>query len=62
MEVLVRLPDQSRDEVRRLLDLAFAPTTQAWELGPDELWTRNSGEIHLQEKLIERQRRRRLAP
>lgn len=59
VEVLVRLPDQSRDDVRRLLDLAFAPTTQAWELGADAHWTRNSGTEHLQEKLIERQRNRR---
>ncbi len=59
VEVLVRLPAQSRDEVRRLLDLAFAPTTQAWELGADAHWTRNSGTEHLQETLIERQRNRR---
>ncbi|WP_418057854.1 RNA degradosome polyphosphate kinase [Pimelobacter simplex] len=59
VEVLVRLPDASRDEVRRLLDLAFAPTTQAWELGTDGEWKRNDGVDHLQEKLIEQQRRRR---
>ncbi|MEV4999827.1 RNA degradosome polyphosphate kinase [Nocardioides sp. LML1-1-1.1] len=59
VEVLVRLPEQSRDEVRRLLDLAFAETTQAWELGADARWTRNAGTEHLQETLIERQRRRR---
>jgi len=59
VEVLVRLPASSRDEVRRLLDLAFAPSTQAWELGPDGEWKRNAGVVHLQETLIEQQRRRR---
>ncbi|WP_436697942.1 RNA degradosome polyphosphate kinase [Nocardioides sp. BYT-33-1] len=59
VEVLVRLPDTSRDEVRRLLDLAFAATTQAWELGADGEWKRNAGTVHLQETLIEQQRRRR---
>ena len=59
VEVLVRLPEASRDEVRRLLDLAFAPTTQAWELGADGEWKRNAGTVHLQETLIDHQRRRR---
>ncbi|TNM44111.1 RNA degradosome polyphosphate kinase [Nocardioides albidus] len=59
VEVLVRLPESSRDEVRRLLDLAFAPTTKAWELGADGEWKRNAGTDHLQERLIEQQRRRR---
>ena len=59
VEVLVRLPEASRDDVRRLLDLAFAPTTQAWELGADAHWVRNDGAEHLQETLIERQRNRR---
>ncbi|WP_370291422.1 RNA degradosome polyphosphate kinase [Nocardioides sp.] len=59
VEVLVRLPEASRDEVRALLDLAFDPATEAWELGPDGHWTRNGGEVHLQETLIERQRKRR---
>ncbi|MFC5727404.1 MULTISPECIES: RNA degradosome polyphosphate kinase [Nocardioides] len=62
VEVLVRLPRHSQEEVRELLDLAFAPTTQAWELGPSGEWTRNAGSEHLQETLIERQRRRRQAP
>ncbi|MCX6398972.1 MAG: RNA degradosome polyphosphate kinase [Propionibacteriales bacterium] len=61
VEVLVRLPEQSRDEVRDLLDLAFDPTTQAWELGPDGQWKRNDGQVHLQETLIEAQRHRRLS-
>ncbi|GAA4820264.1 RNA degradosome polyphosphate kinase [Nocardioides caeni] len=59
VEVLVRLPEQSRDEVRALLDLAFDGDTQAWILGPDARWTRNDGARHLQETLIERQRGRR---
>ncbi|MCD4533716.1 RNA degradosome polyphosphate kinase [Nocardioides sp. cx-169] len=59
VEVLVRLP--AADSVRaigRLLDLAFAPTTSAWVLGSDGLWAQNDGEVHLQEALIEGQRRR----
>jgi polyphosphate kinase len=60
VEVLVRLPDpESVAEVGALLDLAFAPTTDAWLLDSDGEWTRNHGELHLQERLIERQRRRR---
>ncbi|MGA8256645.1 MAG: polyphosphate kinase, partial [Nocardioides sp.] len=60
VEVLVRLPDpESVADVGDLLDLAFAETTNAWVLGSDGTWTRNSGEVHLQESLIERQRRRR---
>ncbi|KRA39453.1 polyphosphate kinase [Nocardioides sp. Root614] len=61
VEVLVRLPEQSRDEVRRLLDLAFDSETQAWELGVDGQWKRNDGPVHLQETLIEAQRHRRLS-
>lgn len=62
VEVLVRLPHQeSITAVRGLLDRAFAPDTNAWELGSDGAWTRNEGEVHLQEKLIEGQRRRRTA-
>jgi polyphosphate kinase len=60
VEVLVRLPDRdSVEEVGELLDLAFAPTTDAWELDSSGDWTRNGGATHLQEELIERQRRRR---
>ncbi|WP_340537256.1 RNA degradosome polyphosphate kinase [Nocardioides sp. GXZ039] len=62
VEVLVRLPDpESGREIRDWLDLAFAPTTDAWELGNDGTWTRNVGDVHLQETLIERQRHRRSA-
>ncbi|WP_232678247.1 RNA degradosome polyphosphate kinase [Nocardioides sp. R-C-SC26] len=60
VEVLVRLPDErSIAAIRDLLDLAWAPTTNAWTLGSDGAWTRNDAEVHLQEALIERQRRRR---
>ncbi len=60
VEVLVRLPGE--DNIRaagELLDLAFDPTTTAWELDSDGLWHRNDGTVHLQETLIEAQRRRR---
>ena len=60
VEVLVRLPDpSSRAEVGALLDLAFDPDTSAWVLDAEGTWTRNGGSRHLQEELIERQRRRR---
>ncbi len=60
VEVLVRLPDAgSVEEVGELLDLAFDEQTSAWVLDPDGTWHRNAGEVHLQEELIERQRRRR---
>ncbi|GAA1829668.1 RNA degradosome polyphosphate kinase [Nocardioides marinus] len=60
VEVLVRLPDaDSVAEVGQLLDLAFAEDTTAWLLDSDGGWKRNSGEVHLQEELIERQKRRR---
>ncbi|MCL8026224.1 RNA degradosome polyphosphate kinase [Nocardioides bruguierae] len=60
VEVLVRLPDaHSLAEVAAVLDLAFDADTDAWVLGADGEWTRSQGEVHLQETLIERQRRRR---
>ena len=60
VEVLVRLPDaDSVAEVGELLDLAFAEDTTAWLLDSDGGWKRNGGEVHLQEELIERQKRRR---
>ncbi|WP_211357064.1 RNA degradosome polyphosphate kinase [Nocardioides rubriscoriae] len=60
VEVLVRLPDpDSIASVGALLDLSFAPTTNAWELHTDGTWTNNGAEQHLQEMLIERQRKRR---
>ncbi len=60
VEVLVKLPtEESVDSIRGLLDLAFAPDTNAWELNADGTWVRNAGGVHLQEALIESQRRRR---
>jgi polyphosphate kinase len=62
VEVLVRLPgEENVAAVGRLLDLAFDPDTQAWELDSSGVWARNDGGVHLQEALIERQRRRRTA-
>ncbi|WP_244930215.1 RNA degradosome polyphosphate kinase [Nocardioides sp. W7] len=60
VEVLVRLPgDDSVTAVGTMLDLAFAPSTSAWLLDSAGDWRRNEGDVHLQESLIERQRRRR---
>ena len=60
VEVLVRLPRaESVAEVGALLDLAFSPDTSAWELDSAGEWHRNAGTVHLQESLIEQQRRRR---
>ena len=59
VEVLVRLPDAPRDAVDGLLDLAFDDDTFAWELAQDGAWRPNQGTVHLQERLIETQRRRR---
>lgn len=60
VEVLVRLPHEDNTAaVRGLLDLAFAPGTAAWLLHQGGEWERNDGTVHLQEKLIESQRRRR---
>jgi polyphosphate kinase len=44
--------------VARLLDLAFDPDTHAWLLHRDGSWQQNDGKVHLQESLIESQRRR----
>jgi polyphosphate kinase len=49
-------------QLARLLDLAFAPTTYAWTLASDGDWAPNGGPDHLQEMLIERQRRPRVVP
>jgi polyphosphate kinase len=60
VEVLVRLPgEENVAAIARLLDLAFDPNTRAWVLGSDGEWHRNDGVVHLQEALIEGQRRRR---
>jgi polyphosphate kinase len=62
VEVLVRLPGEEEVEsIDRLLDLAFDAETRAWLLDSAGGWTRNQGSVHLQEALIERQRRRRTA-
>jgi polyphosphate kinase len=61
VEVLVQVPSEDNVvQLAGLLDLAFAPTTYAWELGPDGEWALNGGTEHLQEVLIERQRRPRV--
>jgi polyphosphate kinase len=61
VEVLVQVPSTDNvAQVADLLDLAFAPTTYAWELGPDGDWAPNQGTDQLQEVLIERQRRPRV--
>ncbi|WP_370246486.1 RNA degradosome polyphosphate kinase [Nocardioides sp.] len=60
VEVLVRLPqEESRAEVRRMLDTAFDDATDAWVLDREGDWTRHVGPQHLQELFIEQQRRRR---
>ena len=60
VEVLVRVPGQEEvDALGELLDLAFGDDTDAWDLDPDGGWRHRTGEIHLQEALIERQRGRR---
>ncbi|MBB3042263.1 RNA degradosome polyphosphate kinase [Nocardioides soli] len=60
VEVLVRLPgDDNVTAIGGLLDLAFDDDTSAWVLDSDGLWASNGGTTHLQEALIEAQRRRR---
>ena len=60
VEVLVRVPGAPEvAEIDALLDLAFDPATDAWELQPDGSWERRRGDVHLQEARIERQRGRR---
>ena len=60
VEVLVRLPGpESVAAIGKLLDLGFDADTNAWELGSDGSWVRNHGTVHLQERLIEAQARRR---
>lgn len=60
VEVLVRLPNPDNvAEISALLERAFDPRTDAWELGPDGDWTRHPGPVHLQEAEIERHRHRR---
>jgi polyphosphate kinase len=60
VEVLVRLPgSEDTAAIAKLLDLAFDDGTSAWELDSEGVWARNDGTVHLQEWLIDRQRRRR---
>jgi len=60
VEVLVRLPGaENVSAVGELLDLAFDSETGAWELDSEGHWAHNEGTVHLQEALIEAQRRKR---
>jgi polyphosphate kinase len=53
VEVLVQLPTADDvTEVGRLLDEAFAETTDAWALGPEGDWVRHRGPVQFQEALI----------
>jgi polyphosphate kinase len=62
VEVLVKVPGGDNvAEVGALLDLAFDADTSAWLLDSEGDWRRNAGTVDLQESLIERQRRRRVA-
>jgi polyphosphate kinase len=54
VEVLCQVADPGcSEQLREQLDLAFAPETTAWELGPDGGWTR-TGERDYQELLMHR--------
>ena len=60
VEVLVRVPaGLNVAAIGGLLDMAFDPSISAWALDNAGDWRRNDGVVHLQEKLIEQQRRRR---
>lgn len=60
VEVLVRLPgEDNTGAITELLDLAFDDDTDAWVLDSEGEWKHNNGDVHLQELLIEAQRRRR---
>jgi polyphosphate kinase len=60
VEVLVQVPSEGNvAQISSLLDLAFAETTFAWLLDSDGHWASNNGPDHLQEMMIEQQRRRR---
>ncbi len=53
VEVLCNVSDPGcREHLRTCLDLAFAPDTAAWELGPDGQWERSSGGQDYQEALM----------
>jgi polyphosphate kinase len=58
VEVLVQVPSEDNvAQISALLDLAFAPDTFAWLLDSHGTWESNNGPDHLQEMLIEQQRR-----
>ena len=60
VEVMVKLPSEVLVErVGALLDLGFGPETAAWLLDAEGNWNHNGQTLQLQEKLIERQVRRR---
>lgn len=60
VEALVRLPGvENVASVAGLLDFAFAETTQAWILDSDGNWAQNNGTEHMQDRMVERHRRRR---
>jgi polyphosphate kinase len=55
VEVLCQVSDdRCAEQIRELLDLAFADDTAAWELGPDGQWTRSGGDQDYQELLMHR--------
>jgi polyphosphate kinase len=57
VEVLCQVSDPStREHLREVLDIAFAPTTAAWDLRPDGTWVRTAGigTVDLQETLMKR--------
>jgi polyphosphate kinase len=57
VEVLCRVKDRAAtDHIRLCLDVAFSPDTAAWELQPDDRWTRLGGakQLDYQEFLMRR--------
>ena len=55
VEVLCQLSDSvGVDEIREMLDLAFDPSTGAWEMQPDGRWVRSAGRNDYQEVLAHR--------
>jgi polyphosphate kinase len=60
VEVLVQVPSEGNvAQISALLDLAFSSDTNAWLLDSHGHWASNNAADHLQEMLIEQQRRRR---
>jgi polyphosphate kinase len=55
VEVLCPVSDPACSaQIRDSLDVAFAPDTKAWELGPDDVWTPSGGSDDYQEVLMHR--------